>query len=141
MGDQVGPVKVVPLYSSLSPAMQQKIFEPAPPPVKEDGPAGRKIVVSTNIAETSLTINETLMRALEALNYLGAIDDDGNLTTLGEIMSEFPLDPQMSKMLVVSLEFNCSNEILSISAMLSVPNCFVRPREAQKAADEAKARL
>ena len=36
---------------------------------------------------------ETLMRALEALNYLGAIDDDGNLTKLGEIMSEFPLDP------------------------------------------------
>ena len=47
----------------------------------------------------------------------------------------------MSKMLVVSPEFNCSNEILSISAMLSVPNCFVRPREAQKAADEAKARF
>jgi len=84
---------------------------------------------------------ETLMRALEVLNYLGALDDEGNLTKLGEIMSEFPLDPQMSKMLVVSPEFNCSNEILSVSAMLSVPNCFVRPREAQKAADEAKARF
>ncbi|KAF3958377.1 hypothetical protein ACB098_10G068400 [Castanea mollissima] len=243
MGDQVGPVKVVPLYSTLPPAMQQKIFEPAPPPVKEGGPAGRKIVVSTNIAETSLTIDgivyvidpgfakqkvynprvrvesllvspiskasahqrsgragrtqpgkcfrlyteksfqndlqpqtypeilrsnlantvltlkklgiddlvhfdfmdppapETLMRALEVLNYLGALDDDGNLTKLGEIMSEFPLDPQMSKMLVVSPEFNCSNEILSVSAMLSVPNCFVRPREAQKAADDAKAKF
>ena len=35
MGDRVGFVKVVPLYSSLSPAMQQKMFEPAPPPVKE----------------------------------------------------------------------------------------------------------
>ncbi|KAK4594239.1 hypothetical protein RGQ29_018072 [Quercus rubra] len=57
MGDKVGPVKVVPLYSSLSPTMQQKIFKPAPPPLKEDGPAGRKIVVSTNIAETSLTID------------------------------------------------------------------------------------
>ena len=57
MGDKVGPVKVMPLYSSLSPAMQQKIFEPAPPPLKEGGPTGRKIVVSTNIAETSLTID------------------------------------------------------------------------------------
>ncbi|KNA19628.1 hypothetical protein SOVF_060230 isoform A [Spinacia oleracea] len=243
LGDQVGPVKVVPLYSTLPPAMQQKIFESAPPPSKEGGPLGRKIVVSTNIAETSLTIDgivyvidpgfakqkvynprvrvesllvspiskasahqragragrtqpgkcfrlyteksfnndlqpqtypeilrsnlantvltlkklgiddlvhfdfmdppapETLMRALEVLNYLGALDDEGNLTRLGEIMSEFPLDPQMGKMLVVSSEFNCSNEILSISAMLSVPNCFVRPREAQKAADEAKARF
>jgi hypothetical protein len=62
---------------------------------------------------------ETLMRALEVLNYLGALDDEGNMTKLGEIMSEFPLDPQLSKMLVVSPEFNCSNEILSISAMLS----------------------
>ncbi|CAL5433423.1 unnamed protein product [Camellia sinensis] len=65
---------------------------------------------------------ETLMRALEVLNYLGVLDDEGNLTKLGEIMSEFPLDPQMSKMLVASQEFNCSNEILSISAMLSVAN-------------------
>ncbi|KAK4848252.1 hypothetical protein QYF36_010834 [Acer negundo] len=31
--------------------------------------------------------------------------------------------------------------LTDVSAMLSVPNCFVRPREAQKAADEAKARF
>merc|ERR1711937_1088642 len=45
---------------------------------------------------------ETLMRALEQLNYLGALDDDGNLTELGAVMSEFPLDPQLSKTLVYS---------------------------------------
>jgi HrpA-like RNA helicase len=39
---------------------------------------------------------ETLMRALELLNYLAALDDDGNLTPLGAIMAEFPLDPQAS---------------------------------------------
>jgi pre-mRNA-splicing factor ATP-dependent RNA helicase DHX15/PRP43 len=38
---------------------------------------------------------ETLMRALELLNYLVALDDEGNLTTLGEMMAEFPLDPQV----------------------------------------------
>ena len=38
---------------------------------------------------------ETLMRALELLNYLAALDDDGNLTPLGAIMAEFPLDPQV----------------------------------------------
>ena len=36
------------------------------------------------------------MRALELLNYLSALDDDGNLTPLGGIMTEFPLDPQVS---------------------------------------------
>lgn len=62
---------------------------------------------------------ETLMRALELLNYLAALDDDGNLTELGSVMSEFPLDPQLAKMLIASCGHNCSNEILSITAMLS----------------------
>ena len=53
----VGPILVVPLYSSLPPAQQQRIFDPAPPPRKPEGPSGRKVVVSTNIAETSLTID------------------------------------------------------------------------------------
>ena len=84
---------------------------------------------------------ETLMRALELLNYLGALDDEGELTTVGSVMADFPLDPQLSKMLVASPGFKCSNEVLSLVAMLSVPNVFVRPREAQKAADEAKGRF
>jgi HrpA-like RNA helicase len=72
---------------------------------------------------------------------LAALDDDGNLTELGAIMAEFPLDPQLAKMLIASCENNCSNEILSITAMLSVPQCFVRPNEAKKAADDSKLRL
>ena len=68
---------------------------------------------------------KALMRALEVLNYLGALDDEGNLTKLGDIMSEFPLDPQMAKMLIVSPQFTCSNEILSISAMLSGMEKFI----------------
>ena len=57
MGDQVGPIKVYPLYSTLPPQQQQKIFDPAPPAGRPGGPAGRKIIISTNIAETSLTID------------------------------------------------------------------------------------
>uniref|UniRef100_A0A669F333 RNA helicase n=1 Tax=Oreochromis niloticus TaxID=8128 RepID=A0A669F333_ORENI len=84
---------------------------------------------------------ETLMRALELLNYLAALNDDGDLTELGSMMAEFPLDPQLAKMVIASCEFNCSNEVLSITAMLSVPQCFVRPTEAKKVADEAKMRF
>ena len=240
-GDKVGDVKVIPLYASLPPQQQQRIFDEAPPP--RNGIAGRKIVVSTNIAETSLTIDgivyvmdpgfskqkvynprirvesllvspisrasahqragragrtrpgkcfrlyteasfkkdlqeqtypeilrsnlgsvvlqlkklgiddlvhfdfmdppapETLMRALELLNYLGALDDDGNLTQVGTVMSEFPLDPQLAKMVCVSPQFKCANEILTITAMLSVPNPFIRPRDQQKEADDAKAQF
>ncbi|KAH9840703.1 P-loop containing nucleoside triphosphate hydrolase protein [Rhodofomes roseus] len=241
--DSVGPLVCIPLYSSLPPQQQQRIFDPAPTPRMPDGPPGRKIVISTNIAETSLTIDgivyvvdpgfskqrvynprirvdsllvspiskasaqqragragrtrpgkcfrlyterdfmkeleeqthpeilrsnlantvlelvklgikdlvkfdyvdapapETLMRALELLNYLAALDDDGNLTPLGAIMADFPLDPQMAKMLIVSPEFNCSNEILTIVAMLSVPNVWLRPPNQRKEADAAKAML
>ena len=196
--DTVGPLTCIPLYSSLPPQQQQRIFDPAPPPRVPDGPPGRKVIISTNIAETSLTIDgivyvvdpgfskqklynprirvesllvspiskasaqqragragrtrpgkcfrlytekdfmkeleeqthpeilrsnlantvlelvkagvkdlvrfdyvdapapETLMRALELLNFLAALDDEGNLTAMGSMMSEFPLDPQVA---------------------------------------------
>jgi len=62
---------------------------------------------------------ETMMRALELLNYLGALDDSGDLTETGRIMSEFPLDPQLAKVLIESPTYKCGNEALSIVAMLS----------------------
>jgi len=49
-------MKCIPLYSTLPPNLQQRIFEPAPPK-RPNGAIGRKVVVSTNIAETSLTID------------------------------------------------------------------------------------
>ena len=56
LGPEVGDIKCIPLYSTLPPNLQQKIFE-APPPNKPGGGIGRKVVVATNIAETSLTID------------------------------------------------------------------------------------
>ncbi|KAF9779337.1 P-loop containing nucleoside triphosphate hydrolase protein [Thelephora terrestris] len=241
--DAIGPLVCIPLYSSLGPALQARIFDPPPPRKNPKGPAGRKVIVSTNIAETSLTIDgivyvvdpgfskqnvynprnrvesllvspiskasaqqrtgragrtkpgkcfrlytekdfmkeledqdhpeilknkldstvltlvklgvkdivrfdyidapapETLMRALEALNYLAALDDEGNLTALGGIMAEFPLDPRLAKTLIVSPDFKCSNEILTIISMLSVQNIWLRPTNQRKEADQAKALL
>ena len=82
---------------------------------------------------------ETLMRALELLNYVGALDDEGELTKVGEVMAEFPLDPQLAKTMVSAPGFSCLGEALSIISMLSVPMCFVRPRDSQRRADEARA--
>jgi len=195
-------LKALPLYSTLPPKQQQRIFDPAPPPRKLGGPPGRKVIVATNIAETSLTIDgivyvidpgfskqkvynprirvesllvtpiskasaqqragragrtkpgksfrlyteaafkkelveqtypeilrsnlssvvlhlkklgiddlvhfdfmdppapETLMRALEMLNYLGALNDDGDLTELGSLMSDFLWIPNLQKLLL-----------------------------------------
>ncbi|KAL1894820.1 DEAH-box ATP-dependent RNA helicase prp43 [Ceratocystis pirilliformis] len=238
-----GPLAVYPLYGTLPPQQQQRIFSNAPAPFKSGGRPGRKVIVSTNIAETSLTIDgivyvvdpgfskqkiynprnrvesllvspiskasaqqragragrtkpgkcfrlytekaykkelieqtypeilrsnlantvlellklgvedlvhfdlmdppapETMMRALEELNYLACLDDDGKITPLGSLASEFPLDPSLAVMLISSPEFICTNEILSITALLSVPQIWVRPANQRKRADEMKAQF
>jgi pre-mRNA-splicing factor ATP-dependent RNA helicase DHX15/PRP43 len=243
MGEEHGELVVFPMYSSLPPEQQRRIFSKAPEARFAGGKPGRKVVVSTNIAETSLTIDgivfvvdpgfskqkvynprirvesllvspisrasarqragragrtqpgkcfrlyteksfhedlqettypeilrskmsnvvltlkklgiddlvhfdfmdapapETLMRALELLNYLGALDDEGEMTELGYQMSELPLDPQLAKLILISPEYRCSAEIVTIVAALSVPNLFLRPRENAKQADEAKAQF
>lgn len=240
-----GPVNVLPLYGSLPPDRQQRVFTPPPPPLFRGGPCGRKIICATNIAETSLTIDgvvyvidtgftkqkiynprcrvenltvqpisrasakqragragrtrpgncyrlytkedfeesledkthpeilrsnlcnvvlhlkklgiedlvhfdfieppapESLMRALELLNYLGALDDEGDMTEFGSKMSEFPLEPESSAALIKSPKFKCSEEVLTIVAMLSAAqNCFIRPPrrngKAEKKRDGAK---
>ncbi|XP_048362219.1 putative pre-mRNA-splicing factor ATP-dependent RNA helicase DHX32 isoform X2 [Sphaerodactylus townsendi] len=70
---------------------------------------------------------ESLMQALEDLDYLAALDNDGNLSEFGIIMSEFPVDPQLSKSILASCEFNCVEEMLTIAAMVTAPGCFVNP--------------
>lgn len=229
LGDKIGPVRVLPLHSTVSVDVQKKIFKAAPPPTRKGGPVGRKVVVSTDIAESSLAIDaivyvvdcgytkqkvynaqlrvesllilpisrasaqqragcarrsvsgkcfrlysqeffeaarlkvspeilranlastilqlkklgiddllhlelmdppleETITQAVETLKYFGALNEEGSLTELGKLMSEFPLDPQISRMIVASPQFCCSNEILSIASMLSgMQNCTSVP--------------
>ncbi|KAL3766674.1 hypothetical protein ACHAWU_003430 [Discostella pseudostelligera] len=73
----------------------------------------------------------TLVGAMEGLHALGALDDEGLLTRLGRKMAEFPLEPNLSKMLLLSVDLGCSDEILTITALLSVENPFYRPRDKQ----------
>ena len=53
LGDKVAPLLILPIYSQLPSDLQAKIFDKAP-----DG--ARKCIVSTNIAETSLTVDGIL---------------------------------------------------------------------------------
>ncbi|ELW63998.1 ATP-dependent RNA helicase DQX1 [Tupaia chinensis] len=70
---------------------------------------------------------EALMQALEDLDYLAALDDDGDLSDLGIILSEFPLAPELAKALLASCEFNCVDEMLTLAAMLTAAPGFTRP--------------
>lgn len=68
------------------------------------------------------TAPEALMQALEDLDYLAALDDDGNLSEVGIIMSELPLEPSLAKALIAACEYDCVSELLTIAAMLT-GNC------------------
>eukprot|EP01040_Poterioochromonas_malhamensis_P002884 gene2884-3068_t len=82
---------------------------------------------------------ETLIRALEQLYALGALNDRGELTKLGRRMAEFPLDPMMSKVLIGSEQYHCTNEILTIVSMLSIgSSIFYRPKDRAVHADNAR---
>ena len=82
---------------------------------------------------------EALVKALELLFGLGALNKVGELTKAGRRMAEFPLDPMLSKMIVVSDKYKCSDEVLSIAAMLSVGgSVFYGPKDKQVHADNAR---
>lgn len=82
---------------------------------------------------------EALIRALEQLYALGALNDRGELTKLGRRMAEFPLDPMLSKMILASEKYHCSEEIISICSMLTVNNAiFYRPKDKAIHADNAR---
>ncbi len=83
--------------------------------------------------------HETLVLALEQLYALGALNHMGELTKLGRRMAEFPVDPMMSKMILASEKYKCSNEILTIAAMLSNnSSIFYRPKDKIIYADTAR---
>ena len=81
---------------------------------------------------------ENILNSMYQLWILGALDNTGQLTELGRKMVEFPLDPSLSKMLIISEEMGCSLDILIIVSMLSVPSIFFRPRGREEDADAAK---
>lgn len=51
-------------------------------------------------------------------------------------MAEFPLQPNLSKMLIMSVTLQCSAEILTIVSMLSVQSIFYRPKDKRNLADK-----
>ncbi|KAF7803364.1 putative pre-mRNA-splicing factor ATP-dependent RNA helicase DEAH9 [Senna tora] len=85
---------------------------------------------------------EAMIRALEVLYSLGVLDDDAKLTSpTGFQVAEIPLDPMISKMMIASSESGCSEEIITIAAVLSIQSIWVSGRGIQRELDEAKLRF
>ena len=84
---------------------------------------------------------EMLIRALEQLYALGALNDRGELTKLGRRMAEFPCDPQMAKSIIIADKYGCVAEAISVGAMLSAGNAvYYRPKDRAVRAGAGRAR-
>lgn len=81
---------------------------------------------------------ETLIKALESLYALGALNHKGELTRLGRRMAEFPVDPMLSKAIIQSEQFHCTDEVLTIISMLQEAHALLfRPKDKRMHADKA----
>lgn len=63
--------------------------------------------------------SNTVKTAIENLQCLGALDQDENLTHLGEYLSQLTIEPHLGKMLIYSVIFKCLDPILTIVASLA----------------------
>ena len=83
-----------------------------------------------------------MLKAIELLYALGALDDDAKLTSpLGVRLAELPLEPQLGKALLVSDDMGCVSEMLTVAAFLQVTGVWQSSRGRQKALDEARDRF
>ena len=82
--------------------------------------------------------SKNFARALELLFSLGAIDAKVELINpIGNQMAEMPLNPMFAKCLLTANEFDCSDEILTLCALMQIKNVFHVPssgKEKMKAA-------
>ena len=72
----------------------------------------------------------------ELLGELGAVDDDNELTAIGDELSRLPLDPRVGRMILEARNREALSEVLIIASALSVQDVRDRPMEAAQAADE-----
>ncbi|KAH8144931.1 uncharacterized protein LAJ45_11052 [Morchella importuna] len=144
---RVGPGKCFRLYTKW--AYQNELDENTTPEIQ------RTNLNSVVLLLKSLGINdliefdfmdpppaETLIRALENLYALGALNDKGELTKVGRQMAEFPTDPMLAKSILAAATYGCVDEVLSVIAMLGESSSlFYRPKDKKFHADQARARF
>nr|KAF6455641.1 DEAH-box helicase 8 [Rousettus aegyptiacus] len=143
LGPDVPELIILPVYSALPSEMQTRIFDPAPP-------GSRKVVIATNIAETSLTI--------DGIYY---VVDPGfvkqkvyNSKTGIDQLVVTPISQAQAKQRAgragrtgpgkcyrLYTERAYRDEMLTIVSMLSVQNVFYRPKDKQALADQKKAKF
>ncbi|KAJ3218693.1 putative ATP-dependent RNA helicase dhr2 [Dinochytrium kinnereticum] len=81
---------------------------------------------------------DSIVCALQHLYSLKALDSNGKLSKEGLLMSKFPIEPSLAKVLTRSKDYGCTSEIITIISSLSVESIFVSPHNKREEAFEAK---
>ncbi|MEP6859165.1 MAG: ATP-dependent RNA helicase HrpA [Deltaproteobacteria bacterium] len=71
------------------------------------------------------------------LEELGAIDEAGELTTIGHQIGRLPLDPRLARMILGGRDERALREVVVIAAALGLQDPRERPQAVQQKADEA----
>ncbi|KAF9261860.1 P-loop containing nucleoside triphosphate hydrolase protein [Marasmius fiardii PR-910] len=131
------------LYTEM--AYRNEMFESTIPEIQRTNLANTVLLLKSLGVKNLLEFDfmdpppqATMLNSMYQLWVLGALDNVGDLTAVGRKMNEFPMEPSMGKMLIASVEYKCSAEMLTIVSMLSVPSVFYRPRERMEEADAAR---
>jgi len=137
---RTGPGKCFRLYTE--PVYKHELLESTVPEIQRTNLSAVVLLLKSLGVDNLLDFHfmdpppqDNIMNSMYQLWILGALDNTGALTPLGREMVEFPLAPALSKMLIASATLQCSSEILTIVAMLSVDKHFYRPKGREDEAD------
>jgi len=78
-----------------------------------------------------------IRRAISTLKVLGALDDEENITSIGRVMANLPLDPHLARMVIEADRFGCVDAICTIAAFMSSKSVFDRSSQDVGAMEEA----
>ncbi|KAI9727933.1 MAG: DEAH-box RNA helicase prp16 [Chrysothrix sp. TS-e1954] len=145
---RTAPGKAFKLYTAR--AFKEELYEDGIPEIQRSNLVAILLTVKELGVADLLTFpwlspppQDAITSALFELWALGALDHLGRLTPLGRLINQFPLEPPLAKVLIVSAgeDYRCSEEALTIVSMLQVPTVYYRPRERQEEADAAHERF
>uniref|UniRef100_A0A8C7GQ34 RNA helicase n=1 Tax=Oncorhynchus kisutch TaxID=8019 RepID=A0A8C7GQ34_ONCKI len=93
----------------------------------------------TNLGNVVLLLKSLGINDLIHFDFMDPPPHETLVLALEQLMAELPVDPMLSKMILASEQYKCSEEVLTIAAMLSVNNSiFYRPKDKVVHADNAR---
>ncbi|KAG6911959.1 hypothetical protein DXG01_000207 [Tephrocybe rancida] len=81
---------------------------------------------------------ERVAAAMKDLQMVGALDADKNLTSLGRVLLQLPVEAQMGRLVLYGSFFRCLDQALTLAAILTNRDPFVSPMHLKAEAQAKK---